>query len=192
MINQLNLIGAHTTKLHAYTNAISEVRSAFESLKVEGTSFASTAQNTALAQSGPSRPTMHARSDSRAAASNGTLAEQTCKRFSIARPSAEALKAASESSVAKMLEQYSSATASTTDLVAKAMDEQHQNLQTAMGQLYTHSSFASVELLPKDLETNVKALDEAIAATAVGLESAEKGKHDGIKQVIAQVREKLR
>jgi predicted transcriptional regulator len=194
MINQLHLISSHATKLHAYSHALSEVRSALDALQnpnSSSTSSAVTPPTTSYA--GPSRP-MHARSDSRAGASaagNVSLAEQTCKRFAISRPSASALEAASASATAKMLEQYATATSTTQEVISKALDEQSRNLESALGELYAHSRYASVELLPRDLERDVKALDEAIAATVVGLEGAEKGKHENVKQVIAQIKEKL-
>jgi hypothetical protein len=200
MINQLNLMTNHATKLHAYTAAVAKVRSAFDSLKTDDSSLTSPDPPASIVHQGPSRAAMHARSDSRtassaaaaAAANNGTLAEQTCKRFAIPRPTTEAFKNASDAAITKIQEQYTTAAALTAELVAKAMDEQQQNVQGVMGQLYGHSRFAAVELLPREVEVGVETLDGAIAVTARGLENAEMGRHEDVKQVIAQVRDKLR
>lgn len=192
MINQLNLLSTETSKLHSYNSSISQIREAFQSVKLDASSTSAGAQVPAV--SGFTRPTMHSRSSSRATAAIGTtsLADQTLKRFAIPKPTPEALATASEDSIKKMLEQYVTATSSTQELIGKSLDEQGRNMQGTLGQIYAHSQFSSVRLLDREMEREVDALDGDIARTVVGLESAEKGRVESVKEVVEQVRGKVK
>lgn len=65
-------------------------------------------------------------------------------------------------------------------------------MQGTLGQIYAHSQFSSVRLLDREMEREVDALDGDIARTVVGLESAEKGRVESVKEVVEQVRGKVK
>jgi hypothetical protein len=179
LVNQLDTIKAHTTSLHSYRNAISSIRTAYNSsTDAQDDSQTASSSSPPRFQSRSRAPTFTAAGqrppNSRSATSTNppvNLPEQIFRRFDIPLPAGtptavrgrEALLASSMTTHAKLVSQYSSASHSTLDVLSKSLDERKRATQTILNKLYACSEFTTIGLTDRELNASIQGLDRQIA-----------------------------
>lgn len=190
MIRQLDEMAICASDIRSFNNTLTEIRTVFLDI-VGGPAADDKSPQLQRSENKTSSLKSDTRrsGESRVAASSTNLAEQIFRRFSIAGGvETRSLERASEADANKLQAQYSMAAISTAEVVGKSLEEQRKELQLVLNQLYAFSEFATVHLLPKDVEETVQGLDDAIGETAVVLASAESGKHEDVRRGIAKLR----